>query len=105
MSWMCSCLRVYNLLFRRERFLFPRREIQFQYRVGGTYRRALAAEPAFVVYNKREVILNGDGIKFACFLALGAPDASYRACFFRDGPFVFVHATHKDASRFRALFS
>src|SRR5690554_834902 len=98
MSWMCSCLRVYNLLFRRERFLFPRREIQFQYRVGGTYRCAFATEPAFIVYNKREVILNSDGIKFAYFLALGAPNASYCTCFFRDGPFVLIHAAHVDAS-------
>src|SRR5690554_19 len=99
-------LRVYCcLLLRYKRFLFPRRKIQFQDRVGGTYRCAFTAEPAFVIYYKREVVLNGDGIERALFLAFTTPDASHGTCFFRDGPFVFVHATHEDTSRFRALFS
>src|SRR5690554_1217994 len=90
----------YRLLFRFG-FLhlgFAWGEIELVNGVGGTNRGTFATQFALIVVDVGQIVFDGNGIKLTFLLTLAAANTSHLTRFFSHGSFVFVHATHKNAS-------
>ena len=66
---------------------------------------ALTAEAALVVVDVCQVVLDGDGIELAHFLALAATDTCVGTCLACYSALVFVNAHHYHATALRTFFA
>ena len=66
---------------------------------------ALAAEAALVVVDVCQVVLNGDCIELAYFLAFAATDTSVGTCLAGYSAFVLVNAHHYHATALRTFLT